>query len=675
VIDAAKFACAIAQASEAREPIIAALTYARAGLPVFPCSQDKAPLTHFGFKDATTEIGQIRNWWSRWPRAMIGVRTGRESGVFVLDVDVDTEQNIDGFVALAVLEKRHGNLSETLRSVTPRGGSHYYFYWHEGIKNSAGKLGDGLDVRGEGGYVILPPSGRVDGKCYDWAETSAPAPIEAPAWLIELLTAHKEKPGSAQQTNGRFDGTGNAGAYARAALESECAAVAVAKTGMRNATLNRAAFCLFQFVASGLLPEHEVRNRLFSAAATCGLVRDDGAEAVRATIESGTRAGLRQPRADPESGNNYGNGASHADAKETDIPPLTFCDIGAWASQQPLPREWAVRDVFPLRNVALLSGEGAVGKSILLMQLGVAQMLGKDWLSMLPEPGPFLYFNAEDEEEELHRRFADIAAHYSASVAELKGHLHLLALAGKDPVLGYPARNGLIKPTTLYDQLLEAACDLRPKSIGLDTSADIFAGNENDRSQVRQFIGLMRGLAIAANTAVIIAGHPSLTGINSGTGLSGSTAWHNSVRARAYMRPLKIEDGDEPDQDLRVLDFMKSNYGPVTESLTLRWRNGVFIPEPKTGSLEKLAAQAKAEHVFLKLLERLTTEGRRVGEKPGHSYAPSKFAREPEAKSAGLKKEALAEAMRRLFAEKKIQVETYGKPSNPHYRIAAGPPV
>jgi RecA-family ATPase len=199
--------------------------------------------------------------------------------------------------------------------------------------------------------------------------------------------------------------------------------------------------------------------------------------------------------------------------------PLRFCDIGEWSRRDPPPREWAVPDRFPLRNVVLISGEGAVGKSILIMQLAVAHVLGRDWLQALPEPGPFLYLNAEDEENELHRRLADIAAHFGTSLAELKNDLHILALAGQDAVLGYADRDGLIKPTPLFHRLTEAACDIRPKSIALDTSADVFAGNENDRAQVRQFIGLLRRMAIAANAAVIVAAHPSLTGISNGS-------WH-----------------------------------------------------------------------------------------------------------------------------------------------------
>jgi RecA-family ATPase len=325
----------------------------------------------------------------------------------------------------------------------------------------------------------------------------------------------------------------------------------------------------------------------------------------------------------------YDFGGGSIDDQAADVP-LAFCNIDARARQEPPPREWAVPDRFPLRNVALISGEGAVGKSILIMQLGLAHALGRDWIGTLPEPGPFLYLNAEDEEAELHRRLADIAAHFGTPLAELQDYVHILALAGQGAVLGHVDRNGLIQPTPLFHKLREAACDIRPKLIALDTSADIFGGNENDRAQVRQFIGLMRGMAIDANAAVIIATHPSLTGITSGSGLSGNTAWHNSVRARAYVKPAKTEDGAEPDKALRVVEFMKSNYGPVAEAITVRWKNGVFIPEAKSGSLEQLASQAKVDSVFLRLLERFVVEGRTVcgrGElsvkRPGPADSPA----------------------------------------------------
>src|SRR5262249_41905167 len=158
--------------------------------------------------------------------------------------------------------------------------------------------------------------------------------------------------------------------------------------------------------------------------------------------------------------------------------PLTFLDIAVWSRRAPPQREWAVPDRFPLRNVALLPGEGSTGKSILIMQLGAAHVLGRDWCHALPELGPFLYFSAEDESDELERRLDAIAQHYSAPLAELVRDYHIVARAGQDAILGYPDRCDLIQPTSLFEELKQAACDIRPKMIALDTSADIFGGNE-----------------------------------------------------------------------------------------------------------------------------------------------------------------------------------------------------
>ena len=273
------------QANKVPTELDAALEYARQGIPVFPCNPlDKKPLTSSGFKDATKDEAQVRAWWSKWPNAMIGAPTGPASGMWVVDLDLDPARKIDGKATLDQLIAQRGQIPETLRTVTPRGGQHLIFCWDAGveIRNSAGKIGPGVDVRGNGGYVCLPPSKSAAGGQYRWVSNGVAQAAQAPSWLITLAKATKAK------------------AWAKAALERECKAVASAQPGTRNTALNTAAFNLFQIVAGGGLDEQEVREKLFEAAETCGLVADDGAASVEATINSGAQAGLQQPRARPQ---------------------------------------------------------------------------------------------------------------------------------------------------------------------------------------------------------------------------------------------------------------------------------------------------------------------------------------------------------------------------------------
>jgi hypothetical protein len=274
------------QANAIPTELEAALEYARRGIPVFPCNPlDKKPLTPNGFKDATTDETQIRAWWQRWPNAMIGAPTGSVSGMWVVDSDKDATRNIDGEATLAQLVAQHGEIPKTLMTLTPRGGKHRIFTWDNTveIRNSASKIGPSIDVRGEGGYVCLPPSRSANGGVYRWDTVDgAEKAVAAPEWLVKLALAKK------------------AAAWARAALERECRAVATAPPGKRNNALNTAAFNLFQIVAGGGLDEQEVRDRLFEAAQACGLVADDGAQAAWATINSGAQAGKAQPRTRPQ---------------------------------------------------------------------------------------------------------------------------------------------------------------------------------------------------------------------------------------------------------------------------------------------------------------------------------------------------------------------------------------
>jgi RecA-family ATPase len=353
---------------------------------------------------------------------------------------------------------------------------------------------------------------------------------------------------------------------------------------------------------------------------------------------------------------------------------LPFVRMDDWDSIPAPSRPWAVIDRIPMLQPTLFSGEGAAGKTLVELQLCVAHVIGRDWLGGMPELGPAIYFGAEDDSDELHRRLTAIAEHYGVKFSDLiAGGLHLLSFAGADAVLAMPNRQGKVQPTPLFERLLEAAGDIRPKHIGIDATADTFAGNEIDRSQVRQFVGLARKLAIVANGSVVLLAHPSLTGINSGSGLSGSTAWHNSVRARMLLKTPKDKDSDEQStSDLRELSFLKNNYGPLADSVVLRFRNGLFLPEAGQSALEKLAREQKADEAFLDVLGKLTKQNRPVSPSAHASnYGPKVIAGHPDGKAYGQRD--YQAALERLLAANRVHIASFGPRSKPVRHLALGP--
>jgi RecA-family ATPase len=377
--------------------------------------------------------------------------------------------------------------------------------------------------------------------------------------------------------------------------------------------------------------------------------------------EVDTVAMLRRLRADQNA----------EDAPPPPPPPLPFINMANWDNEPVPEQEWTVFNRIPRRQCVLFSGQGGAGKSTVNLHEACAHVLGRDWLGTMPERGPALFVDAEDEEGVLHRRLAAITRHYGVTFADLiKGGLHLISLFGQDTVFATFTRSGKIEPTPLFKQLLEAAGDIKPVMISIAASANVFAGSEIDRSQVQQFVSLLTRMPILANGALSLISHPSQAGMHSDSGESGSTQWHNSVRARSYMKSTKPDDGEPLDTDARELVFKKNNYGPVSETIMLRYQNGLFLPIPGVGTLDRMALEQRAEHVFLDLLRRFSTQNRNVSDKPSPSYAPARFAREDEAKHAGLKSKDFEAAMRRLFAADKIWNEPYGRPARPNYRIA-----
>ena len=153
----------------------------RARISVFPLlPMSKAPACRRGFKDATTNPATIRRWWIAQPDYNIAIATGLISGVWIFDVDGAT-----GALTLCDLEAKNGNLPATWISITSAG-PHFWFQATAEIQSSAGRVGDGCDVRGEGGYVLVPPSIHPDGPVYRWSNDVPIAP--APDWLISINT-------------------------------------------------------------------------------------------------------------------------------------------------------------------------------------------------------------------------------------------------------------------------------------------------------------------------------------------------------------------------------------------------------------------------------------------------------------------------------------------------------
>jgi len=258
------------------------------GFRIFPC-REKRPITKNGFKDASADPEQIKTWWTQYPDAQVGLPTGKNINAFVLDVDLP-----DGSASLAALEAKHSPLPPSWQTRTTSGGEHRFYALpaDRKIRNSASKLAPGLDVRGEGGYVIAPPSPG-----YVWTSDSVGL-AQAPEWLLDLIAPFQSPPS-------RLPGqSANTTAYGRKALEAEAARIALAPKGTRNQTLNNAAYSIGQLVAGNQIDRAEAESTLLHAAERSGL---NPAEAAK-TFASGFTAGEQHPRK-PENVNGISNRA------------------------------------------------------------------------------------------------------------------------------------------------------------------------------------------------------------------------------------------------------------------------------------------------------------------------------------------------------------------------------
>ena len=247
-----------------------------------------------------------------------------------------------------------------------------------------------------------------------------------------------------------------------------------------------------------------------------------------------------------------------------------FISPGRWQGHEPPRRNWLVDETFPQSTVGLVSGDGAVGKSLLLLQLLCCAATSRPWLGLRAQPGRGIYMACEDDEDELWRRCANLSQTLDMELADIGENLELWPRVGQsNSLIEFERFTRKARPTETYEKLRRRAKSFGASYVVIDTATMTFSGNQNDEIQVTAYVTLLRRLAIEIQGAVILTKHPSLTGRALGTGESGNVAWNNAVRARLYLTEQK--DGR------KVLRTVKSNYGPAKREIPLKWHRGAFV--------------------------------------------------------------------------------------------------
>ena len=281
----------------------AALGYAANGFPVFPLNGKRPALANVGAKysAATTDPYRIREWWGGlYANCNIGIPAGPKSGFWVLDLDSKADAN--GVNSLNEIVARHGRLPDTAVQITGSG-RHLLFRWSErGIRNSTGKVGPGIDTRGDGGYIVASPSVHPENKRnYVWSGGRPPLPSEirdAPSWLEDLAIGIKEE-NSWVSAEREPPPVGIGASYGEAALRYECARIMQAGNGQQEETLNKSTYSIGQLVGAGIVTHTDAVNQLTTAAYSMQSFNPQkpwSADEIRWKIVRGLADGAKKPR-------------------------------------------------------------------------------------------------------------------------------------------------------------------------------------------------------------------------------------------------------------------------------------------------------------------------------------------------------------------------------------------
>lgn len=545
-------------------PLNLALNYiSETGWGVFPCRpaddfdhvtgeiySAKSPLTSNGLRGASKNERIVREWFeNRYPSALIGSPTGEAMGAWVLDVDVKPGVG-DGFEWVRDMEDLHGKLPKTASVSTPRGGRHYYFKYAPGIRNR-GNLGHCIDVRGEGGFVVLAGSVMADGRAYEWVDGIGPEAIaDTPDWLLQLLLPPVH-------TATRHDYTYQPGGndiYVERAVEAELRLLATTGPGGRGYQLNASAFSLGTMVGSGALSRSEAEAGLYQAASACGVLAKDGERETMAKIRRGLAAGERQPRDIPEASHANDNtrlvdisrmitnglakgkkdgtqeASNQADPErdesdllepeDADVIPIGISSAPAeqpafvatpfqWIDPKTLARrEFAFGTHYIRKYVSVTVSPGGLGKTSNSIVEAISMGAGKALLGVKPPQRLKVWlFNAEDPRDEMERRIMAACIHYRLSPKDIEGHLFLDTGREQELVVAIDDKRGVKIQVPVVEAVVEQITRNGIDVMIVDPFVSTHQVNENDNGAIDKVAKLWAQIADRTNCSIDIVHH------------------------------------------------------------------------------------------------------------------------------------------------------------------------
>jgi hypothetical protein len=648
---------------EFASPASWAALYRKLDLQVIPAhmpqdgGQWKRPLLAWiEFQDTLTSPTIFGRWYDpetgdyRRHRNMGTITGSASSGAWVLDLDNKPGQQAEAWWT-GLLAVHNSNMEpETPIQRTGGGGRQLLFRAPLGWRPPTFKTPTGVDVRGQGGFAMLPPSRHASGNAYSWEPGAAPWQVEimtAPDWLIDAIETLRLEHGGTDQVgehtptpveqnafgltvNGREEKLLQAvwGAVvdlyrespvppSRAAQEAEIDRL---WGNYERTTKSRLSGLEFGQMSNAEKLEHEGRG--------ISELRRKWAYAMKGW-DTKVKAAAAQPRPNPQPENSWGERLNEAMPPETPAagefdtgkpagPPPRMKLVTPFHGQAP-DRQWLVKDWIVEGAVNSLYAGSGLGKSLIALQLGAAVSLGVRWLGMPTKPGRVLMVSCEDDADELHRRTDDIKRAMGYALGWPFPDLHITDRVGEENRLAVLDRTGNIAAGPFLDPLEAEINALKPALLILDTLADVYAANEIDRGQVNFFLKTILGGLIKRQEAqghtltLILLGHPSDAGkAAGGKGYSGSGAWEAGVRSRLYL--VKPEDG--PDE--RILTRGKANYASagIETGLRLTWEQGMFKADRELDDADP--ERRRLEQAVLREVKRAWADKLPLSAKPGH---------------------------------------------------------